>query len=290
MNYKDSIMKAVAYIEARLTENIRSAEVADAAGYSPFHFHRIFLAVTRLSVADYIRKRRLTQAAFDLFETKQRIIEIAVRYRFESQEAFTRAFRQMFAISPGQFRKQRDMKDTLFRAMEKLPLDEAGLHHLHEGISLEPAFVRLDELHVVGMSITGVNSDEVGALWRTFRARLSELGREPDREGVFYAVVELTGEQWEVSYTACVVTGGEPVPVPAGMVAKSIPAATYAVFSHRGTLARLNDTFQYIYETWLPRSGYIRTNGPEFARYDPRYLGPDHEDSVLDLYIPVCTP
>nr|WP_245368497.1 GyrI-like domain-containing protein [Paenibacillus silagei] len=273
-----------------MTDESLSAKVSEAAGYSPYHFHRIFLSVTRCSVSEYIRKRRLTHAAYDLFHTRQRIIDIAIQYRFESQESFARAFRKMFSISPGQFRKQRDMKDTLFRAMEKLPLDEAGLQHLNTGISLVPAFVCLDNLHLVGMSIPGVNSDEVGMLWRSFRQRVFEITRKPDTEDLFYAVIELTGEQWEVTYTACVEAASEESTVPLGMAAKLLPAATYAVFTHKGTLARLNDTFQYIYETWLPQSGSVRTNAPEFARYDQRYLGPTNEDSVLDIYIPVSPP
>ncbi|MGN7760575.1 AraC family transcriptional regulator [Paenibacillus sp. 22594] len=290
MNYKDSVIKAISYIENHLTDESLSAKVSEAAGYSPYHFHRIFLSVTRCSVSEYIRKRRLTHAAYDLFHTNQRIIDIAIHYRFESQESFARAFRKMFSISPGQFRKQRDMKDTLFRAMEKLPLDEVGLQHLHKGFSLMPAFVCLDNLHLVGMSIPGVNSDEVGMLWRSFRHRVYEIKRKPDTEDIFYAVIELTGEQWEVTYTACVEATSEENTVLLGMVAKLLPAATYAVFTHKGTLARLNDTFQYIYETWLPQSGSVRTNAPEFARYDQRYLGPTNEDSVLDIYIPVSSP
>nr|WP_275444865.1 GyrI-like domain-containing protein [Paenibacillus sp. ACRRX] len=285
------VIKAITYIEDHLTDERLSTKVMEAAGYSPYHFHRIFLSVTRNSVSEYIRKRRLTQAAYDLFYTNQRIIDIAILYRFESQESFARAFGKMFSISPGQFRKQRDMKDTLFRAMEKLPLDEVGLQqHLNKSISLVPAIVCLNKLHLVGMSIPGVNSDEVGKLWRSFRQRLFEIERKPDTEDIFYAVIELTGRQWEVTYIACVEVASEESVVPLGMVAKLLPVVTYAVFTHKGTLSRLSDTLQYIYETWLPQSGSVRTNFPEFVRYDHRYLGPMNEDSVLDIYIPVGSP
>ncbi|AEI43117.1 AraC family transcriptional regulator [Paenibacillus mucilaginosus] len=290
MNPKESVIQAAAYIEDHLLDELSPTEAAEAVGYSPYHFHRIFQSLARCSVSEYIRKRRLTHAACELFHTKGRIIEIAMKYRFESQEAFTRAFRRMFAVTPGQFRRQRDMKDTLYRAMEKRPLDEAGLRHLHEGISLEPSLVRLDNLHLVGISIPGVNGDEVARLWRSFRPRLPEIKRKTGTEEVTYAVIRLTGEQWEVSYTACVEAAGEEDPIPAGMAALTLPAAAYAVFSHKGTLARLPDTFQYIYESWLPKSGYVRTDAPEFARYDRRYLGPVHEDSLLELYIPIGPP
>ncbi|MCE5173330.1 helix-turn-helix transcriptional regulator [Paenibacillus profundus] len=69
-------------------------EIAEWVGYSPYHFHRIFQSVTRNSVSEYIRGRRLTLAAYDLFYSNLRIVEIAIKYHFTSQEAFTRAFQQ----------------------------------------------------------------------------------------------------------------------------------------------------------------------------------------------------
>ncbi|MFC7560181.1 helix-turn-helix domain-containing protein [Paenibacillus farraposensis] len=74
-----------------------------------------------------MRGRRLTHAVYDLFYPNLRNVEIAIKYQFASQESVTRAFQQMFSITPGQFRKQTDMNDTLFRAMEKKALDEVRL-------------------------------------------------------------------------------------------------------------------------------------------------------------------
>ena len=103
---------------------------------------------------------------------------------------------------------------------------------------------------------------------------------------VHYALIELTGVQWEVSYTACVEVAAAG-PIPEGMVSKTLSPTAYAVFTHNGTLERLPDTFQYIYGDWLPRSGRRRANEPEFARYDGRYLGPANEASAFDIYIPI---
>ncbi|CAH1201664.1 HTH-type transcriptional activator RhaS [Paenibacillus plantiphilus] len=287
MKYMDSVTKAVDYIENHLSDPITAVEVAQLVGYSPYHFHRIFQSVTRNSVSEYIRRRRLTHAAYELFHTKRRIVEIAVNYQFESQAAFTRAFQQMFSISPGQFRKQTDMKDTLFRAMERLPLDEAGFNHLRDGLTLEPYFITKDTFYLVGMEIQSLNSGEVGKLWSCFRKRLAEIDNRREPTGsILYALIELTGAQWEVSYTTCVEVSEEGR-IPEGMVYKVLPAETYAVFSHRGSLARISDTFQYIYNTWLPKSGRLRTNAPEFARFDDRYRGPANDDSEFDIYIPV---
>ncbi|RUT33671.1 helix-turn-helix domain-containing protein [Paenibacillus zeisoli] len=286
MNYIESVTKAIAYIEDHLSSEITPEEIAGLAGYSHYHFHRIFQSVTRCSVSEYIRRRRLTHAAYDLFYSDLRIVEIAIKYRFESQEAFTRSFQRMFSITPGQFRKQTDMKDTLFRAMEKKVLDEAGLKHLHFGMTLDPVYITLDRLHLVGMRTQGVNSSEVGRLWSCFKKRAAEIENRCDAESIGYALIELTGVQWEVAYTACA-TVTHKGRIPEGMVYRTLPSTTYAVFSHRGSLDRLPDTFQYIYHTWLPRSGRTRMNAPELARYDHRYLGPTNEDSEFDIYIPI---
>ncbi|MNS50909.1 Transposon Tn10 TetD protein [compost metagenome] len=286
MNYIESVTKAIAYIEEHLSSEITAEEIAGLVGYSLYHFHRIFQSVTRSSVSEYIRRRRLTHAAYDLFYSRLRIVEIAIKYQFESQESFTRSFQKMFSITPGQFRKQTDMKDTLFRAMEKKALDEAGLKHLHFGMTLDPVYITTDRLHLVGMETRGVNSGEIGRLWSWFKERVADIESRRDTESTFYALIELTGVQWEVSYTACVEVSEEGQP-PEGMVYKVLPSRTYAVFSHRGSIDRLPDTFQYIYNTWLPRSGRLRMNAPEFARYDHRYLGPMNDDSEFDIYIPI---
>lgn len=206
--------------------------------------------------------------------------------RFSLQEAFTRAFQQMFSITPGQFRKQTDMKDTLFRAMEKKTLDKVRLRHLHNGVALDPVIITKGRLQLVGMEIRRLNSYVIGKLWDSFRQHVSEIDRRRDHESIYYALIELTGNKWEVFYTTCVEVVEEGK-LPEGMVYKVLPSTTCAVFSHKGAVARIQDTFEYIYSSWLPKSGRMRLNQPEFARYDHRYLGPTNENSEFDIYIPV---
>ncbi|WP_446673938.1 AraC family transcriptional regulator [Paenibacillus sedimenti] len=222
MNYIASVTKAITYIENRLMDKITADEIAKWAGYSPYHFHRVFQSVTRCTVSDYIRRRRLTHAAYDLFDSDLRIVEIAIKYQFESQEAFTRAFQKMFSISPGRFRKQINMKDTMFRMMEMKALDETGMRHLHDDVTLDPLMVNKEKLHLVGMEIKGLNSREIGKLWNGFRQRAAEVTRRRDPESAFYALITLTGVEWEVSYTACVEVTEEGQ-IPEGMVYKVLP-------------------------------------------------------------------
>ncbi|CDQ41979.1 MULTISPECIES: helix-turn-helix transcriptional regulator [Virgibacillus] len=105
MRYEEIINEVIQYIEGNLHQSIGTEKIAQLAGLSEFHFHRIFKQTIGLSVSEYTRIRRLANAAIRLLYTKDRIIDIAYDYCFESQEAFTRAFKRYYQIPPGQYRK-----------------------------------------------------------------------------------------------------------------------------------------------------------------------------------------
>ena len=105
MDHSADIQQAVAYIgthlEARLTPGIVAREV----GLSRFHFSRVFQKETGEPPSAYIRGRRLAAAALRLTDTDTPVLDVALQYRFGSQEAFTRAFKQVYALPPGAYRK-----------------------------------------------------------------------------------------------------------------------------------------------------------------------------------------
>lgn len=108
MPYKEheqTIQATLHFIETHLTEDLRLALLAQHAGYSRFHFHRIFRKMIGKSVVDYIRERRMTRAEKDLISTDRRVVDIAFDYGFGSQESFTRAFHKTYDMTPGRYRK-----------------------------------------------------------------------------------------------------------------------------------------------------------------------------------------
>lgn len=105
MEYSVEMRAAIDYIESHLDSQIRLEDAAAAAGFSKYYFHRIFKQETGLSLYKYIRKRRLAQAASLLFNSRIPVLDIAVGLCFESQEAFTRAFKKRYGLPPGQYRK-----------------------------------------------------------------------------------------------------------------------------------------------------------------------------------------
>ena len=100
MSYVPNILRAVDYMERNLSRPISVSDIASEAAYSTFHFVRLFKALTGCTPGSYLRRRRLTEAAGELSRSRKRIIEIAMDYQFQSQEAFTRAFKDCFGINP----------------------------------------------------------------------------------------------------------------------------------------------------------------------------------------------
>ncbi|WP_433596290.1 helix-turn-helix domain-containing protein [Lysinibacillus xylanilyticus] len=99
------IQKTINWIESHLHEQISANDIDVVTGFSRYHFHRVFQTSVGMSVTEYIRMRRLANAASVLLNTDERIIDIAFYYQFESQETFTRAFKKLYYLPPGQYRK-----------------------------------------------------------------------------------------------------------------------------------------------------------------------------------------
>lgn len=105
MQYESIIKKTINYIEEHLEHPLTIEEIAEQAGFSKFHFHRIFHDEVGMSITEYIRMRRMANASVDLLFSNERILDIALNYHFESQEAFTRAFKKYYHMPPGKYRK-----------------------------------------------------------------------------------------------------------------------------------------------------------------------------------------
>mgnify|MGYP002719756888 CR=1 FL=1 len=105
------IKKIIFYVEENLHEPLTLESIASQSYFSKYHFHRIFQSSIGMTVTEYIRLRRLANASSDLLYTNERILDIALYYRFESQESFTRAFKEIYKLPPGKYRKV--MSDVL---------------------------------------------------------------------------------------------------------------------------------------------------------------------------------
>lgn len=278
--------RGIDFIEGHLFEPFTLDEVASAAALSTYHFARTFRVLMGETVMDYARRRRLTLAAVRLVDEDIRLIDLALASKFESQEAFARAFKKQFHVTPGDFRKSgtRLMANTL-----NAP-DLSQLVHTKEKITMEPKFVETEEFKVIGM-MANFNDDTkkgIPDLWSVFAPRMGEIAARI--EGTTYGVCFPTAlDDENFDYMAAVPVSNFDA-VPEGMVARTVPAHKFAVFTHKtGEDSLHNDlqkSVQYIWGTWLPNSSYEHAKVPDFELYDGR-MDPMTGKGEFDLYLPV---
>lgn len=159
MTQIDAIANSIQFIEEHLHQTIDVQDMADVAGYSLYHFCRIFSKATRHTPHDYLIRRRMTCAAKDILRTQKKIVDIAFDYQFESHEGFTRAFRRMFGISPSEARDK-----GVVKAWSSLPpLSYQHLVCLHEARYLIPEFTDCPALDILNptMEIESEHSIQV---------------------------------------------------------------------------------------------------------------------------------
>ncbi|MEM8610198.1 MAG: GyrI-like domain-containing protein [Myxococcota bacterium] len=289
MNYLRQIQRGIDYIEAHLDEPIELSDVSKVGGISHWHFQRIFKALTGETLKTYVRSRRLASSLDRLLATDMRILDIAMRAGFESQEAFTRAFKKAFGMTPNEYRRLGDK--SLF--LRKVQFDEGYIRHINENVSLEPLVYEQPPLMLVGQrtSFYSVDSeknnigDRLPKLWAEFIPRLHEIDHAV--AGDCYGVVKQTAEDSELLQYHAAIEVRDATRPPKGMERVDVPAATYARFEHRGEAKQIDRTVNYIYSTWLPQSGMRHTYGPDLEVYGDEW----HEtspDSVFHYAIPVA--
>ncbi len=105
MDYSGKVYDSLKYIEKNLDDSISLDDLAKKAHLSKYHYHRLFRKAVGESVTKYISKRRMERASEELVRTEQPIIDIALKYQYGSQEAFLRAFRRIYGLTPGKYRK-----------------------------------------------------------------------------------------------------------------------------------------------------------------------------------------
>lgn len=292
MSTIERVLQAVRHVEENLHGDVDLEAVARAARLSRFHFSRIFRALTGESVCAYVRRRRLTEACRALAREDASILDVAMEHGFESQAAFTRAFRRHFGITPGSVRRE-----GIGLLHLSGPLTRAQIEHLRGVGDMEPGIKNLPAFTVVGMtrSYTMETTKEIPRLWDAFVPRMKEI--DGALGGRAFGVCESGGsddggtekETSEFQYTAALEVSAFHGPVPTGMRALVVPAGDWAVFRHVGPVEEIARTYDHVYGTWLPASGWDVVGGLDFELYGEDFddENPSSPESVVEIHLPV---
>ncbi len=257
-----AIAKTIWLIESHLAFPVSLDEMAVHAGISRTHLSRIFPLATGYSISGYTRARRLTEAARTLADGAPDILAVALDAGYGSHEAFTRAFREQFGLTPAELRKRRCLSDL--NLVEPLPMDsntavKLAPPHIE---SMPPRkFAGLIQRHDMNQTNT------IPAQWQRLQPYLGNVpGAVP---GAAYGITT-EGDAQFCTYL-CGVEIGASAELPPEFVAIDVPARRWARFAHRGHISTIRSTIRAIYDGWLPDSGERQAEWASFVEY----YGPD---------------
>jgi AraC family transcriptional regulator len=270
--------KALWYIESHLGKSLALDDVADVAGVSRFHLVRAFAAATGFPVMRYVRARRLTEAARALARGAPDILTLALDADYGSHEAFTRAFRDQFGVTPEAVRTAACL-DHL-KLQEPIQMDSTAFDTLSA-----PRFETGKAFLVAGLSerFNHDNGAGIPGLWQRFHQEVAEI---PNRVGlVAYGVCCNGDDAGNFDYIAGVeVSDFSDLPREFGRV--RIPEQKYAVFTHREHISTIRRSVSTIWNHWLPASGFKVADAPNFERYDENF-DPVTGNGGLEIWVPV---
>jgi AraC family transcriptional regulator len=256
------VAKALWFIESHLTEDITLAAIADSAGVSRFHMVRAFGLTTGHSVMRYLRARRLTEAARSLATGAPDILMVALDAGYGSHEAFTRAFRDQFGLTPDRVRAAGTV-DTL-AMMEPIIMPDTAKTML-----LTPRIEDGRTLLIAGLSERYTFETLAGlpALWQRFGPHLGHIPGQASR--ITYGVCHNTDDTG-FDYIAGVEVA-DFASLPTEYARLRVTGQRYTIFTHTEHISAIRSTFMAIFNDWLPTSGQRAADAPVFERYDDRF-------------------
>lgn len=293
MDWLKGMNSVIDYIEKNLTQPISYELLSKIVGCSVYEFSRIFSFMAGMSVSEYIRRRRLSQAVFDIQTGREKIIDIALKYCYESPTTFTRAFKELHGIPPIKARN----KSIPLKTYPKISfvLTIKGVDEMNFRIE------KKDSFQIMGLSgYTSSDEEWENSLWGKF----IDGGDGPTGSGTFNQAFWNNGNPsyytspfWQVgAYDFQSVDGKTPTIIGAeykgtkpdiqGITVKRIPEATWAVFTFKGeTGSKVGEAITRIITEWFPQSQYVRDENVPMLDVYPS--GTINEDYAWEIWMPI---
>ena len=268
MNWFDGFNKVIDYIETNLDGQVNYDEIAGILGYSSYHCQRLFLMIAGISLADYIRSRRLSKAAEDLIGGAK-VIDVAVKYGYSSSNSFNRAFQAMHGMAPSNVKK--DIVTVKAFPPLTFTLKVSGAQEMNYRIEKKEAF-RIVGKKTSTTMLNGKGYEVVPAMWQELmvtgpQAILALLNQEPyGLLGVSAYKPDLPDSEFD--YFIAVSSRNE---VPEGMYELEIPSCTWAIFSCKNDGPEsIKKMQEKMVMDWLPSSGFEFGHAPDIELYDDK--------------------
>ena len=293
-HYQQRIFKVLEYVEHNLDGELSLTSAASLACWSPYHFMRVFLAATGHTYRDYVCRRRMESAAYRLVFSTESIVDIAVSLNYDSQEAFSRAFKRVRSITPGSYRKsaihhiQTANPQKIYHSLSK-----------YTGVRMSPKIIRVDEFSIMGPHIRtradGSNHQDIPSFWQRFmRTNIADKIKHKRNNRYLYGLCtdfESTDETF--SYVIGFEVDRESK-TEDDLGIYVVNGGSYAVFSAAGDLDTsafsdaIQDVWHFIYREWFASQKNWKHDDPnrsDFELYDRSRI--TENVGYCDIYIPV---
>ena len=274
MNWMQTIACAIDYMEDHIAEQVTCEEIASHCYLSSFHFQRAFHLLTGLTIAEYLRNRRLSLAGEALASGRCRVIDAALDYGYDSPESFTKAFTRFHGVTPAAAKKEGAMLKSFPRLVIKLTM-EGGTQMDYQIVSKE-AFTVIAKF----ISVTRETEHDLPNYWtRYFNAGLDKS--VPPMMGICTTAKD-GGSCWRYGI-GC--SSEFAKSIPEGFEAMEIPAHTWGVFPCVGAMpTAIQNLWKRVYSEWLPQSGYELEPDADIEFYS------EGDNSKADYYSEIWIP
>ncbi|MGU3368794.1 AraC family transcriptional regulator [Bacillus mycoides] len=278
---------AMQYIEDNLTHEIDFKEVAKIAFCSEYHFKRMFSFLAGISLSEYIRCRRLTLAAFELKDSNAKVIDVAIKYGYNSPDSFTRAFQNLHGITPSEARST--IRSLKAYSPMTFQLSIQGGNEMNYRIEEKEPFQIIGIQKRVPIVFNGVNK-EIASMWKSLTPQSIQTLKmlsNVNPNGIISASTNFSEgrmeEKGELDHYIGVATTKD---CPEQFAQLEVAALTWAIFEAVGPFPdALQNVWGRIYSEWFPSSNYELAEGPEILWNEQKDVTSPHFKS--EIWIPV---
>lgn len=274
------VAKAIWFIESHFGRAIALSEIAAMAGMSRHHLSRRFSQMTGQNLNRYLRARRLSEAARRLAGGAENILNVALEAGYGSHEAFTRAFREEFGLTPEALRTRRDL--TGLTLQEPIRMSAIAKTDLPA-----PRIETLGAFTIAGLGADFEPGKTAGipALWQKFNAYFGHI----------------PGQVGKTAFGLCATQPGKPGfhyvagagvtrtdDLPAEFETLAIPAQAWAIFPHEGHINAISATVEAAFRTWLPTSGRRIGAFPDVLEVYGEDFDPETGLGRVEIWLPLA--
>lgn len=277
MSIIKSFNSTIDYIETVLEDEIDEKKITHLSGYSYAMFSRLFSILTETTLSEYLRGRKLTEAAIALRDTDEKVIEIAFRFGYESSDSFGTAFKNFHGFTPSEVRNGKPFKLV---SRIQLALTVKGGRSMNVTIQKKGSFT------VAGFNEENINSSLCPKVWNKLYEKYSqeELASLGDGESV--GICHDVENPNVINYMAGYIVTDVDKAKSMGLDILEVEEAEYAIVELKGVVPEcIHNGWKYVMEVFFPEHGYVHSGTPDFEYY---YEGDmDSKDYKMELWIPI---